>query len=198
MWLISDEVYDTQIWAGEHISPRALAGMQERTIVIGSMSKSFAMTGSRIGWIVAPEPLIEGLIALATSTTYGVPGFIQDAAVFALENAERLEPEIAAPFQRRRDLALSVLAEQDTIQAVPPSGAMYLMLNIRATGLSGRAFAEALLETHKIAVMPGESFGDSAAGHLRVALTVADDRLADALRTICSFAKALADQHAVA
>ena len=84
LWLISDEVYDTQVWEGEHISPRSLTGMAERTLVVGSMSKSHAMTGSRCGWVVGPKEAISHLINLATHTTYGVPGYIQDAAEFAL------------------------------------------------------------------------------------------------------------------
>lgn len=189
LWLISDEVYDTQVWNGAHQSPRALPAMAERTMVVGSMSKSHAMTGSRIGWIVAPEETIDPLIDLATATTYGVPGFIQDAALFALEQGDPLEEKVAAPFRRRRDLAMGVIDAQNLIRAIPAQGAMYLMLDIRATGLSGEAFANALLDTHHIAVMPGESFGTSAAGHLRVALTIADDALMTALQTICDFAK---------
>ena len=77
LWLISDEVYDTQIWESTHISPRALPDMAQRTLVVGSMSKSHAMTGSRVGWICAPPHVIEHLINLATHTTYGVAGFIQ-------------------------------------------------------------------------------------------------------------------------
>jgi arginine:pyruvate transaminase len=190
LWLISDEVYDTQIWHGEHVSPRSMPGMVDRTLVVGSMSKSHAMTGSRGGWLIGPEQIVARLIDLATVTTYGVPGYIQDGALFALQQGAELEQRIAAPFRRRRDLALSVLAEQNTVAAIPADGAMYLMLDIRATGLSGRDFAEALLDAHHIAVMPGESFGSSAAGHLRVALTVEDDRLVEALRTLCAFAEA--------
>ncbi len=188
LWVISDEVYDTQVWEGAHLSPRALPGMAARTMVIGSMSKSHAMTGSRIGWIVAPEPMIEKLIDLATVTTYGVPGYIQDAAVFALGEGPALEAEIAAPFRRRRAIAQRVLAGQDRLRAVPSSGAMYIMLDIRATGLSGKAFANRLLDATGIAVMPGESFGTAAAGHVRVALSVADASLEDALRRIVDFA----------
>ena len=188
LWLISDEVYDTQIWEGAHLSPRALPDMAERTMVIGSMSKSHAMTGSRIGWIVAPEQAIGPLIDLATAITYGVPGFIQDAALFALQQGDDLEQRVAAPFRRRRDLALRILGEQNAVRAIPAQGAMYLMLDIRATGLSGEDFANRLLDTHKIAVMPGESFGASAAGHLRVALTTDDDSLTEALQTLCRFA----------
>ena len=124
LWLISDEVYDTQVWEGEHISPRSLPGMAERTLVVGSMSKSHAMTGSRCGWIVGPEDVISHLITLATHTTYGVPGFIQDAAVFALGQGTELEEEIAAPFRRRRRIALDVLKGQHAVRAIPAGGAM--------------------------------------------------------------------------
>lgn len=193
LWLISDEVYDTQIWEGEHISPRALPGMADRTLVVGSMSKSHAMTGSRCGWVVASEEVIAGMINLSTHSTYGVPGFIQDAAVFALEQGPGFEDEIAAPFRRRRALARDILDGQNTVGLIPSEGAMYVMLDIRATGLSGEAFANALLDAHRIAVMPGESFGTAAAGHIRVAMTVADDAFAAALGTICTFAAGLKD-----
>ena len=174
LWLISDEVYDTQIWNGAHHSPRAEPGMADRTLVIGSLSKSHAMTGSRIGWVVGPEPAIEALTNLATNTTYGVPGFIQDAAVFAMDQGAELEDLIAAPFRRRRDAALRLLAGQNILRPVAPDGAMYIMLDVRATGQSGEDFANRLLDEDAIAVMPGESFGRAAAGHIRVAMTVED------------------------
>lgn len=195
LWLISDEVYDTQVWEGSHISPRTLPGMAERTLVIGSMSKSHAMTGSRCGWVVGPKDAIAHLITLATHTTYGVPGYIQDAATHAILQGAPLERDIAAPFLRRRDLARRILGAQNTVGLVPAQGAMYLMLDIRATGLSGDAFAEALLDQTRIAVMPGESFGAAAAGHVRVAMTVEDDTFAAALQTLCAFAAELAQSH---
>ncbi|MGR3490628.1 MAG: pyridoxal phosphate-dependent aminotransferase [Shimia sp.] len=188
LWLISDEVYDTQIWEGEHLSPRALPGMAERTLVVGSMSKSHAMTGSRIGWLVGPEHAITHLTNLANHTTYGVPGYIQDAALFALNEGKALEAEVGAPFQRRRDTALRLLAEQNTVTAIPNGGAMYMMLDIRATGLSGTTFAEGLLDAHGIAVMPGESFGEAAAGHVRVAMTLEDNAFEDAFGQLLAFA----------
>lgn len=192
LWLISDEVYDTQVWDGTHVSPRALPGMAERTLVVGSMSKSHAMTGSRCGWLIGPQDVIAHLITFATHTTYGVPGFIQDAATFALEQGAAFEEEVGAPFARRRALARNILAEQNTVGLIPSGGAMYLMLDIRATGLSGDDFADALLEAHHIAVMPGESFGQAAAGHVRVAMTIEDQAFAQALRTLCRFAEARA------
>jgi arginine:pyruvate transaminase len=162
--------------------------MAERTLVVGSMSKSHAMTGSRCGWIVAPDAAIAAMIDLATSTTYGVPGFVQMAAEFALLQGDVLEREVAAPFRRRRALAQKVLAAQNTVGLIPADGAMYLMLDIRATGLDGRDFADRLLERHRIAVMPGESFGRSAAGHIRVAMTIEDSAFEAALVTLCAFA----------
>ena len=192
LWLISDEVYDSQIWQGHHISPRALPDMAARTLVVGSMSKSHAMTGSRVGWICAPEAVIAHLVTLATHTTYGVPGYIQDAALFALNQGAALETKVAAPFVRRRQITQSILATQTIVHASPMQGAMYVMLDIRATGLSGTAFANALLDEHYIATLPGESFGSAAAGHIRVAMTVADAPYTAALRTLLDFAAARA------
>ena len=189
--LISDEVYDTQIWSGAHVSPRALPNMAQLTIVIGSMSKSHAMTGSRIGWVIAPEEAIENMIDLATNTTYGVAGFVQDAALFALSQGEAFEDEIAAPFKRRREIALTILQGFPNIPMIAPRGGMYLMLDMRKTGLSGIEFANRLLDERSIAVMPGESFGHSAAGHIRVAMTISDDRFGDALLGLCEFAESL-------
>ncbi|MEM6325430.1 MAG: pyridoxal phosphate-dependent aminotransferase [Pseudomonadota bacterium] len=189
LWLISDEVYDTQVWDGVHISPRTLPGMADRALVVGSMSKSHAMTGSRIGWIVGPKAAIAHLMNLSTHTTYGVPGYIQDAAEYALAQGDALEKAVGAPFRRRRAAVLEILSGSTVVRAAPPDGAMYVMLDIRATGLSGREFAEALLDAEQIGVMPGESFGRAAAGHIRVALTVEDSRLLDAFSRIVAFAE---------
>ncbi len=190
--LISDEVYDTQIWEGEHISPRTLEGMADRTLVVGSMSKSHAMTGSRCGWLVGPAEVISRLVDLATVTTYGVPGYIQDAALFALEQGESFEEEIAAPFKRRREIALKALAGQNVLTPVPAAGAMYVMLDVRQTGLTGEEFANRLLDEKHIAVMPGGSFGSEAAGHVRVAMTIEDSAFEKALKDICTFAAEIA------
>ena len=193
LWLISDEVYDTQVWEGTHVSPRSLPDMAERTLVVGSMSKSHAMTGSRVGWICGPEAAIAEMINLATNTTYGVPGYIQDGADFALNQGDAVEEEVAAPFRRRRDLSMQVLAGQNVVRAVPAQGAMYIMLDIRATGMDGETFAYALLDAEHVAVMPGESFGKAAAGHVRVAMTIDDTLYLDALTRLIGFATKLAD-----
>ena len=194
LWLISDEVYDTQVWQGNHLSPRALPEMAGRTLVIGSMSKSHAMTGSRLGWICGPQDAIAHLTDLTTNSNYGIPGYIQDAALFALNLGPAFEAQIAAPFQRRRAITQRILAGQNLISAAPMDGAMYVMLDIRPTRLTGEAFAERLLHEHLIAVMPGGSFGQATVGHIRVAMTVADDLYAAALTRILTFAQDLA-QH---
>lgn len=192
IWLISDEVYDTQVWDGAHLSPRALPGMADRVLVLGSMSKSHAMTGSRIGWMVGPPAAIAALEDLATNTTYGVPGYIQHAALHALRQGTALEQAIAAPFARRRAIAQRVLAGHDVLRLLPPQGAMYLFLDVRATRMTGEGFAAALLEEARIALMPGESFGAAAAGHVRIAMTAGDEAFEAALHRIAAFARARA------
>jgi arginine:pyruvate transaminase len=193
LWLVSDEVYDSQVWEGRHLSPRALEGMAERVLVVGSMSKSHAMTGSRVGWVVGPEDAVEALGVLTTHTTYGVPGFVQDAAEFALGRGEAFEAAVAAPFRRRRDIAMRLVAGQGAVRAVPAGGAMYVMLDVRASGLSGEEFAGRLIDEERIAVMPGESFGAAAAGHVRVALTIGDAAFEAAFGRLLAFAGRLAE-----
>ncbi|WGI20894.1 pyridoxal phosphate-dependent aminotransferase [Amylibacter sp. IMCC11727] len=187
--LVSDEVYDTQVWEGEHISPRSLPNMADNCFVIGSMSKSHAMTGWRVGWIIGPKDAIDRILDLSTINTYGVPGFIQDAATFALTNGTELETEVANVFRNRLLMAREILKDETDIRLIPAQGAMYLMLDIRATGLSGDDFADQLLTQEHIAVMPGESFGASAAGHIRVAMTIPDDDFKTALTRLIAFAK---------
>ena len=191
LWIISDEVYGTQIWAGKHISPREIENMTERTLVVGSLSKSHAMTGSRLGWLLGPKEIIAKAIDLATNMTYGVPGFIQHAGIFALEQGKEFEEKISRPFNRRQKLALDILKDFPNLNHIPPQGGMYVMLNIRTTGMSGITFAHKLLDIEKIAVMPGESFGKAASGHIRISLTLEDKKFEETFRRICKFASHL-------
>jgi arginine:pyruvate transaminase len=195
-WIVSDEVYDGQVWEGAHASPRAVPGLSERTLVVGSMSKGHAMTGSRIGWLVGPAEAIAAARDLATHTTYGVAGFVQDAALHALGLGPAFEDGIAAPFRRRRDLALRVLSGRSGVRLGPSPATMYVMADIRPTGLSGRGFADRLLKRAGVAVMPGESFGAPTAGHVRIALTAEDAALGAALEALADMADALAREAA--
>lgn len=192
LWVVSDEVYDSQVWEGRHLSPRALPGMRERTLVLGSLSKSHAMTGSRLGWVIGPREAVALLWDLSTCTNYGIPGFIQDAGAWALALGPGYEARIGAPFARRRAITRRLLAAQDVVGCVPQDGAMYAMLDVSATGMTGLAFAEALLDEERIAVMPGSSFGRAAEGHVRVAMTVEDGAYEAALGRLLGFAARLA------
>lgn len=192
LWILSDEVYATQVWSGRHISPRDLPGMAEHTLVLGSMSKSHGMTGFRVGWVLGPAEAVRRISELAVTTTYGLPGFIQDAATHGLVAGATAEDDLRARYAKRREVALAALGQGPGYHVVAPAGGMYLLLDIRATGLSGTAFAERLLDEAGINVMPGESFGSAAAGHIRVALTVPEDVLVPALKRIAGMAEALA------
>lgn len=194
LWLISDEVYDTLDWRGDFQSARALPGMVDRTITLGSLSKSHVMTGFRLGWMVGPAEVATGVMNLTTNTTYGLANFVQDAGLFAITQGDAMQAANAALYHRRADLAVQVFQGSNTITLTAPDGGMFAMLDARATGLSGQDFANRLLDDEGIAVMPGESFGQAAAGHVRVALTVEDDRLRDALERLRAFGEKLAHE----
>jgi arginine:pyruvate transaminase len=178
LWLLSDEVYWT-LGGGEHVSPRALPGMAERTLIINSMSKSHGMTGWRIGWLTAPADLVALLISLNLVTTYGLPDFISRAAVEAFDNAYGVK-EIAERYASRRNLFLDEVRGLNNVTVRGSEGGMYVMLDIRAIEPDCEKFAWALLEAEKVAVMPGVSFGDAAAGHIRVSLCQPEEILKEA------------------
>lgn len=178
LWLLADEVYWT-IAHGEHISPRSLPGMAERTLVINSMSKSHGMTGWRIGWLTGPEPMISLLISLNLVSTYGLPDFVSRAAIEALENDWGVE-DIARVYHTRRLAFLDAIRGINGITVRGSEGGMYVMLDIRAVEPDDEAFAWRLLDAEQVAVMPGSSFGDAAAGCIRISLCQPDDVLREA------------------
>jgi arginine:pyruvate transaminase len=191
LWLISDEVYSELLFEGEHVSPASLPGMAERTATLNSLSKSHAMTGWRVGWVVAPPSLAGHLENLALCMLYGSPDFIQDAAVVALETQL---PELEAmrqAYRQRRDLVCECLADCPGVRALKPDGGMFVMVDIRDTGLSAQAFADRLLDRHGVSVLAGEAFGPSAAGHIRLGLVVGTEPLRDACQRIVRCANEL-------
>ena len=168
LWLLSDEVY----WAlaGEkHLSPRALASMEERTIIINSMSKSHGMTGWRLGWLTGPERMIRLLTDLNLVSTYGLVDFISHAAVEALENGYGVE-EITERYTARRTAFLDAIRGMNNVTVRGSEGGMYVMLDISAIEPDDEKFACALLDKELVGVMPGSSFGEAAAGHIRISL----------------------------
>jgi arginine:pyruvate transaminase len=191
LWLISDEVYSELLFDGEHISPASLPGMAERTATLNSLSKSHAMTGWRVGWVVGSPALSGHLENLALCMLYGSPDFIQDAAVAALELQLPELDGMREAYRQRRDLVCASLADCPGIRAVKPDGGMFVMVDIRETGLSAQAFADRLLDRHGVSVLAGEAFGPSAAGHIRLGLVLGAEPLREACRRIARCASEL-------
>ncbi|MBP5099699.1 pyridoxal phosphate-dependent aminotransferase [Pseudomonas protegens] len=189
LWLICDEVYSELLYEGEHVSPASLPGMAERTATLNSLSKSHAMTGWRLGWVVAPTALAAHLENLALCMLYGSPEFIQDAAVVALEQPLPQLQEMAQAYRQRRDLVCDCLADCPGARPLKPDGGMFVMVDIRATGLSAQAFSERLLDEQGVSVLAGEAFGPSAAGHIRLGLVLQADDLREACRRIALCAR---------
>lgn len=185
LWLLSDEVYWT-LGGGEHLSPRALPGMAERTLVINSMSKSHGMTGWRIGWLTGPEEIITQLISLNLVTTYGLTDFVSRAAAEALEQGYGVK-EIAYRYAARRKLWLEEMHGLNDVVVRGSEGGMYAMLDIRSVEPDCEKFAWAFLEAENVAVMPGASFGDAAAGHIRISLCQPEEILKEAATRLKRF-----------
>jgi arginine:pyruvate transaminase len=190
LWLYSDEVYWTLAGdARKHLSPRALPGMKERTLVINSLSKSHGMTGWRIGWLTGPSDLIRLAVNLNLVSTYGLNDFVSRAAIEALENGYGIE-EIAARYAARRETFLAAMRGFNAVTVRGSEGGMYVMLDVRAVEPDCERFAWGLLQAEKVAVMPGSSFGEAAAGHVRISLCQPDALLEEAARRLKRFASA--------
>src|SRR6185437_14562819 len=195
LWLLSDEVYEDLAFARAHVSPWSLPGMEERTVVVSSLSKSHAIPGFRMGWMIGPTSLTPHLFNRLLCTLYGGPPFIQDGGLVALTSDL---PEVAAlheDYRRRAALMSGILAAAPNCRVAAPEGGMFVLLDIRASGLGSEEFAERLLEREGVAVLPADGFGPSAAGHLRISLTVGDDRLKEAGERIVRLARQLAGRN---
>ncbi|MFC3208000.1 pyridoxal phosphate-dependent aminotransferase [Aquamicrobium soli] len=186
LWLLSDEVYWT-LGGGEHVSPRSLPGMAERTLVINSMSKSHGMTGWRLGWLAGPERMIQLLTDLNLVSTYGLVDFISHAAVEALENGYGVK-EIAERYGGRRTVFLDAIRGMNDVTVRGSEGGMYVMLDISAIEPDDEKFAWALLDTEKVGVTPGSAFGEAAAGHIRISLCQPEPVLQEAAGRLRRFA----------
>jgi arginine:pyruvate transaminase len=192
LWLVSDEVYEDLAFARPHVSPWSLPDMAKRTIVVSSLSKSHAMAGFRFGWVIGPPALSRHLFDFLLCMYFGGPPFIQDGALVAL-NGEL--PEVSAlreTYRRRAQILSGILANAPNCWAIPPEGGMFVLFDVRGTGLGAEDFARGLLEREDVALLPCDGFGPSAVGHLRIALTAPEPRLEDAGRRIVRFARELA------
>ena len=191
LWLISDAVYSDLLYEGEHISPASLPGMAERTATINSLSKSHAMSGWRVGRVIGPKPLIDHLEHLSLCMLFGIPEFIQNAAGVALDSDLPELQRMREEYRLRRDLVCISLGNCQGLKPVWPDGGMFVMVDVRQTGLSAQRFAERLLEGYGVSVLAGEAFGPSAAGHIRIGLVVDQHRLAQACQRIAQCAMEL-------
>ncbi len=193
LWLVSDEVYSALYYhSGHHWTPLALPGMMERGVLISSLSKSHAMTGWRCGWAVTPPALARHLSNLARAMYFGVAQFVQDAAAIAVSGHDEATQLLRTSYQRRARALVGELSDLSGISVRLPDAGMYLFADIRPTGLDGKQFARGLLDATGVAVTPGEGFGPSGAGHVRITLGVEEARLVEAGRRIARYLETLA------
>ena len=187
--LISDEIYEKLVFDGaQHISVASLPDLAERTIVVGGFSKSYCMTGWRVGYLAVPAPLAAALETFHHTLTICAPTFAQEAALAALEGPQHFLAELVAEYDRRRRVALPVLEKVGLACPAAP-GSFYIFPDIRSTGLSSADFALRLLQEQRVLVHPGTLFGPGGEGFLRVALLQPLDRLAEALDRIARFVR---------
>ncbi len=192
LWVLSDEVYAQLVFNGTHHSVAAVPEMAGRTVIVGGVSKSHAMTGWRIGWAVGPEDLIDHMENVALAMNYGIPGFIQEAAQVAVSNHDSDVDEMRAIYQRRCDLVLNHLANVPGLSVLAPAAGMFVLLDVRATGLSSRDFAWDLFNATGVAVLDAANFGPAADGWVRISFAIGDDDLAEGCRRIFKFCHSLA------
>ncbi len=177
LWLISDEVYADFCFDGPHHSAASIPAVRDRCVTVSSLSKSHHMPGWRVGWAVTPVNLAESLTELNLCNLYGLPGFIQDAAVEALNQGEPFRAATKARYRARRDLVCKRLQGLRGVRIQRPAGGMFVMLDIRSLGLDSTEFALGLLENQGVAVLPADGFGASARGHLRLGLVASLETL---------------------
>lgn len=192
LWCIADEVYATLIHGdAAHVSPATLPGMAERTIVVSSLSKSHAMTGWRLGWAVPPPAVTGPMSLLILCMLFGSPGFVQDAALTALTEEAGTAERMRAAYKDRCDHVVGALAQVPGLDCLAPAGGMFVMVDVRDTGLTATEFADRLLEAEMVSVLPTDGFGASGAGHVRLGLTYDVDRLDEACARIGRFCRGL-------
>jgi len=186
--VISDEVYGRIRYDGRADSIAALPGMLERTVIVDSFSKTYSMTGWRLGFGVLPAALVERVTKLVVNGTSCTPPFVQLAGLAALTGSQDCVTAAVARYERRRDWLVHALNGLPGVHCSPPGGAFYAFPDVRQlqerAGLSTEQLAARLLAVHGVAVLPGTAFGPGGVGHLRLSFATADDDLEVALGRI--------------
>ncbi len=184
LWVIADEIYARILFDGEYKSIYAMPGMKARTIIIDGFSKSFAMTGWRLGYAVAPKELIAALDLLVLNTFTCTAEFSQVAAIEALQDSTNAVDAMVAEYRKRRDLFVTKLNAIPGFRCQSPGGAFYAWVNIEDTGLPAEEVARVLLEEAGVAGIAGAAFGSAGKNYLRFSLVSARHLLEEALERI--------------
>lgn len=185
---VSDEVYDKLTYEGEPCSFASLNGMQERTVLLNGMSKAYAMTGWRIGYAASNNEVIEAMMKIHQYGMLCAPVMSQMAAIEALRNGEREVMEMRQQYIERRNLMVRRLNEMG-LECFNPKGAFYAFPSIETTGLSSEEFAEELLRKKKVAVVPGNAFGDCGEGFVRCSYAASINDISEAMDRMEDFVK---------
>jgi aspartate aminotransferase len=181
LWVLADEIYARILFSGEYKSIRSLAGMAERTAIIDGFSKSFAMTGWRLGYAVAPVEVIDAMDLLVLNTFTCAAEFTQVAAIEALQDSTNAVETMVAEYRKRRDQFVAGLNQILGFRCLPPDGAFYAWVNVEDTGLSAEEVQKLLLEEAGVAGIAGAAFGPGGKNYLRFSLVSARHLLEDAL-----------------
>jgi aspartate aminotransferase len=191
LWVLTDEIYGRILYDGaEHVSLASFPGMAERTIVLDGFSKTFAMTGWRLGYAVVPPSLIKTYGQLIINTISGAPTFAQVGAVAALNGPQDDVDAMVREFRTRRDLIVTGLNAIPGIESRTPVGAFYAFPSVVGTGFSGAELADRLLHEAGVCVLPGSAFGIHGDHHIRISYANSQANLTEALGRIRSFLEA--------
>jgi aspartate/methionine/tyrosine aminotransferase len=185
--VLTDEIYGRLVHDGEHHSLLAVDGMAERTIVLDGVSKTYAMTGWRLGWAIVPPALVEPFERLLINTVSGTAAHAQLAGAEALSGPQLAVDEMNAEFRARRDLMVEGLRALPGLSVPMPPAAFYVFPDVSGTGMDGATFAERLLTEAGVSVLPGSGFGEVAADHVRVSYANSRANLRLALERMAGF-----------
>jgi aspartate/methionine/tyrosine aminotransferase len=184
LWVLSDEIYARILYGGEYLSMLRYPGMQERTLIIDGFSKSFAMTGWRLGYTVAPSEVASALVLMAVNTYTCVAEFTQYAAIDALRDREGNTAHMVGEFTRRREQFVRELNQVPGFRCHPPEGAFYAWVDITGTGTSAEELCRILLEEAGVAAIPGAAFGPSGKEFIRFSFASSMATLHEAVERI--------------
>ncbi len=190
-WVLSDEIYSKIIYGGKHESIATRPGMLERTIILDGHSKTYAMTGWRLGFGVMPEPLAQAVAKLQTNVASCTASFTQIAGVEALTGPQDAAKAMVAEFQARRDLLVDGLNAIDGVSCQRPHGAFYVFPNIQRLGLTSKDAETRLLDEFGVAALAGTAFGAFGEGYLRFSYANSRENLRKALARVADFVKAV-------